>query len=136
MKSAKSELKCKHNIKEDVKLDMLKLSKNTVMMLLNATEDTQTLLHQGKGNTDASRTHMKFLCTVKSTILCLAEHDCQITDGLPRISYLKEGAFLDSLEQQRNNIPMQAYPCSFPAHESILMYSGIRWFRILQKSKT
>lgn len=109
-----------------VKLDVLKLSKNTVMMLLNATEDTKTLLHRGKGNTDAFRTHMVFVCTVKSMILCLAEHDCQITGGLPRTRYLKEGAFLDSLEQQRNNIPMQTYPFSFPTHESILMYSEIR----------
>lgn len=31
----------------------------------------------------------------------------------------REGAFPDSLEQQRNNIPMQAYPCSSPTHESI-----------------
>lgn len=48
---------------------MLKLSEYTVTMFLNATEDTKTLLHQGKGNTDVSRIHMIFVCTIKSKIL-------------------------------------------------------------------
>lgn len=55
------------------------LPKNTVMMLLNA-EDTETLLPQGKRNTDASRAHMVFVRREKNMVLCLAgTYDWQIT---------------------------------------------------------
>lgn len=59
-------------------------------MLLSATEDTETLLHQGKGNIDAFRAQMIFVCTLKTIVLCLAgTYDCQITGGLPRASHLE-----------------------------------------------